>query len=65
MAGSSDNTQKLFSRIFLGVVVLALSGGMLLYLVPADWECRSGEVGRPNHVAEPPWDRPAWRVWQG
>ncbi|HZV88553.1 MAG TPA: peptidyl-prolyl cis-trans isomerase [Candidatus Binatus sp.] len=34
MAGSSDNTQKLFSRIFLGVVVLALSGGMLLYLVP-------------------------------
>ena len=32
MAGSSDNTQKLFSRIFLGVVVLALSGGMLLYL---------------------------------
>jgi len=35
MAGSSDNTQKLFSRIFLGVVVLALSGGMLLYLVPS------------------------------
>jgi peptidyl-prolyl cis-trans isomerase D len=34
MAGSSDNTQKLFSRIILGVVVLALSGGMLLYLVP-------------------------------
>jgi peptidyl-prolyl cis-trans isomerase D len=34
MPGSSDNTQKLFSRIFLGVVVLALSGGMLLYLVP-------------------------------
>jgi peptidyl-prolyl cis-trans isomerase D len=34
MAGSSDNTQKLFSRILLGVVVLALSGGMLLYLVP-------------------------------
>jgi peptidyl-prolyl cis-trans isomerase D len=34
MAGSSENTQKLFSRIFLGVVVLALSGGMLLYLVP-------------------------------
>jgi peptidyl-prolyl cis-trans isomerase D len=34
MAGSSDNRQKLFSRILLGVVVLALSGGMLLYLVP-------------------------------
>jgi peptidyl-prolyl cis-trans isomerase D len=34
MAGSSDNTQKLFSRILLGLVVLALSGGMLLYLVP-------------------------------
>jgi peptidyl-prolyl cis-trans isomerase D len=34
MAGSSDKTQKLFSRILLGVVVLALSGGMLLYLVP-------------------------------
>ncbi len=34
MAGRSDNTQKLFSRILLGVVVLALSGGMLLYLVP-------------------------------
>jgi peptidyl-prolyl cis-trans isomerase D len=34
MAGSSDNTQKIFSRIFLGVVVLVLSGGMLLYLVP-------------------------------
>jgi peptidyl-prolyl cis-trans isomerase D len=34
MAGSSDNTQKLFSRIFLGVIVLVLSGGMLLYLVP-------------------------------
>jgi peptidyl-prolyl cis-trans isomerase D len=34
MAGSSENTQKLFSRILLGVVVLALSGGMLLYLVP-------------------------------
>jgi peptidyl-prolyl cis-trans isomerase D len=33
MAGS-DNKQKLFSRIALGVVVLALSGGMLLYLVP-------------------------------
>src|SRR5580658_2655057 len=34
MAGSSENTQKLFSRILLGVVVLALSGGMLLYRVP-------------------------------
>src|SRR5579872_2670145 len=34
MAGSSDNTQKIFSRILLGAVVLALSGGMLLYLVP-------------------------------
>jgi peptidyl-prolyl cis-trans isomerase D len=33
MAGS-DNNQKLLSRIFLGVIVLALSGGMLLYLVP-------------------------------
>jgi len=33
MAGS-DNKQKLFSRIFLGFIVLALSGGMLLYLVP-------------------------------
>ena len=33
MAGS-DNKQKLFSRILLGFVVLALSGGMLLYLVP-------------------------------
>ena len=30
----SDNKQKLFSRIFLGFIVLALSGGMLLYLVP-------------------------------
>ena len=34
MAGSSDNSQKLLSRIFLGVIVLILSGGMLLYLVP-------------------------------
>src|SRR5580765_5525405 len=34
MAGNSDNKQKPFSRILLGVVVLALSGGMLLYLVP-------------------------------
>src|SRR5271170_2140053 len=34
MAGSTDNRQQLFSRILLGVVVLALSGGMLLYLVP-------------------------------
>ena len=34
MAGSSDSRQKLFSRILLGAVVLALSGGMLLYLVP-------------------------------
>jgi len=34
MAGRSENTQKLFSRIFLGVIVLVLSGGMLLYLVP-------------------------------
>jgi peptidyl-prolyl cis-trans isomerase D len=34
MAGSDDNRQKLLSRILLGVVVLALSGGMLLYLVP-------------------------------
>ena len=34
MAGSSDKKQKLLSRILLGVVVLALSGGMLLYLVP-------------------------------
>ncbi|MGB2652862.1 MAG: peptidylprolyl isomerase, partial [Candidatus Acidiferrum sp.] len=35
MAGGSDNKQKLLSRILLGVVVLALSGGMLLYLVPS------------------------------
>ena len=35
MAGS-DNKQKLFSRILLGAVVLALSGGMLLYLVPTN-----------------------------
>ncbi len=35
MAGSSDNRQQLFSRILLGAVVLALSGGMLLYLVPS------------------------------
>lgn len=34
MVGGSDNKQKLLSRILLGVVVLALSGGMLLYLVP-------------------------------
>jgi peptidyl-prolyl cis-trans isomerase D len=35
MAGGSDNNrQKLLSRILLGAVVLALSGGMLLYLVP-------------------------------
>lgn len=34
MAGGSDKKQKLLSRILLGVVVLALSGGMLLYLVP-------------------------------
>jgi peptidyl-prolyl cis-trans isomerase D len=34
MAGSSDKKQQLFSRIFLGVIVLILSGGMLLYLVP-------------------------------
>ncbi len=34
MAGGSENKQKLLSRILLGVVVLALSGGMLLYLVP-------------------------------
>jgi hypothetical protein len=32
MAGSSENTQKLFSRIFLGVIVLALSGGIDLFL---------------------------------
>lgn len=35
MAGS-DNKQKLYTRILLGFVVLALSGGMLLYLVPTD-----------------------------
>lgn len=35
MAGSGDR-QKLYTRIFLGLVVLALSGGMLLYLVPTD-----------------------------
>jgi peptidyl-prolyl cis-trans isomerase D len=34
MAGSDDK-QKLFSRIFLGFIVLVLSGGMLLYLVPS------------------------------
>ncbi|MGB2642809.1 MAG: peptidylprolyl isomerase [Candidatus Acidiferrum sp.] len=34
MAGGSEKKQKLLSRIFLGIVVLALSGGMLLYLVP-------------------------------
>ena len=34
MAGGSEKQQKLLSRILLGVVVLALSGGMLLYLVP-------------------------------
>jgi peptidyl-prolyl cis-trans isomerase D len=35
MAGSSDNRQQITSRILLGVIVLALSGGMLLYLVPS------------------------------
>ena len=35
MAGG-DNKQKLYTRILLGFVVLALSGGMLLYLVPTD-----------------------------
>lgn len=35
MADGSDR-QKLYTRIFLGFVVLALSGGMLLYLVPTD-----------------------------
>lgn len=35
MAGSADK-QKIYTRIFLGFVVLALSGGMLLYLVPTD-----------------------------
>ncbi|MGH9743966.1 MAG: peptidylprolyl isomerase [Candidatus Acidiferrum sp.] len=34
MAGGAEKKQKLLSRILLGVVVLALSGGMLLYLVP-------------------------------
>ena len=34
MAGEPKNNQKVFSRILLGAVVLALSGGMLLYLVP-------------------------------
>ena len=34
MAGGSDKKQKLLNQIFLGIVVLALSGGMLLYLVP-------------------------------
>lgn len=35
MAGPSNDRQKLFSRIVLGAIVLALSGGMLLYLVPS------------------------------
>ena len=35
MAGSGNDRQKLFSRIFLGAVVLVLAGGMLLYLVPS------------------------------
>jgi peptidyl-prolyl cis-trans isomerase D len=35
MAGASNDRQQLFSRIFLGVVVLVLAGGMLLYLVPS------------------------------
>ena len=35
MAGG-ENKQKLYTRILLGFVVLALSGGMLLYLVPTD-----------------------------
>lgn len=39
MAGGSEKKQKLTHQIFLGIVVLALSGGMLLYLVP------SGPVG--------------------
>ena len=34
MAGGQDKQRKLFHQIFLGIVVLALSGGMLLYLVP-------------------------------
>jgi peptidyl-prolyl cis-trans isomerase D len=34
MAGASKNRQKLFTQILLGGVVLLLSGGMLLYLVP-------------------------------
>lgn len=34
MAGSADNKSKLGYRIFLGAVVLALGGSMLLYLVP-------------------------------
>ncbi|MGB7282374.1 MAG: peptidylprolyl isomerase [Candidatus Acidiferrum sp.] len=47
MAGSSDNKQKLLSRILLGVVVLALSGGMLLYLVPTG---PGGNVGTSTDV---------------
>src|ERR1700736_3913339 len=35
MAGATNDRQKLFSRIFLGAVVLVLAGGMLLYLVPS------------------------------
>src|SRR5215475_9104254 len=35
MAGSGNSTQKTFSRILLGAVVLVLAGGMLLYLVPS------------------------------
>ena len=35
MAGSGNTQQKTFSRILLGAVVLVLTGGMLLYLVPS------------------------------
>ena len=34
MAGAGNDRQQLFSRIFLGAIVLVLAGGMLLYLVP-------------------------------
>ena len=34
MADSSNNRQKTYTRIFFGIVVLILAGGMLLYLVP-------------------------------
>lgn len=52
MAGSKNDNRQLMSRILLGLVVLVLAGGMLLYLVPQGPGSITGEASAGDPVAK-------------